>query len=336
MKIEPGIETPQVKSEDGELREPGPINPDGRIKQEGESQEERQKRFAAKRAEMKQKKLESYDYVVSCEPGAHKAGLTGEGIKLISNYVRIQQRGQWTLYHYHVSFNPPIERTVDKKAVMRPFAGGVKLGAYIFDGQSFWTAKRVAEDPAEVIKLDGALKDGTPVGIEVKLVAQLLPGDIMYLQFYSIMVRKCLSALKLDQMGRHFFDNTAAISMPNHKLELWPGFITTIRRHDAGLLYGVEITHKVIRLDNVFQVMTEIRKGVMRNREFTLAMVKEAVSAELVGTIVMTSYNRRTYRVDDIAFDETPKSTFPRENGGEVSYVDYFRERLVKQNSYGT
>ena len=298
-----------------------------KMRREDESLEDKKKRWDAKREDMRRKRLESYDSVESRPKGQVKTGVTGDQLQLCANYTRIQKRGEWALYHYHVDFQPPLERTSDKKAVVRPFGGQGRLGAFIFDGQSLWTATKISADPAEVIHLVGAMKDGTSIAVDVKLVAQLMPGDIMYLQFYSILVRKCLAALKLDLMGRHFFDRTAAISMPNHHLELWPGFITTIRQHEAGLLYCVEITHKVIRLDSVLQVMNEIRQDVKRRRDSTMDMVKEAIAAELVGTIVMTHYNRRTYRVDDISWGETPTSTFPRESGGEISYMDYFRER---------
>ncbi len=100
-------------------------------------------------------------------------------------------------------------------------------------------------------------------------------------------------------MGRNYFDHNQAISIARHRLELWPGFVTTLRNHDGGLLYCVEGTHKVIRMDNVFQLIRQIRTDVERNGG-SIHVVKEKVKAELVGYIVMTSYNRLTYRVDDV------------------------------------
>lgn len=37
----------------------------------------------------------------------------------------------------------------------------------------------------------------------------------------------------------------------------------------------------------------------------------------------MTDYNKRTYRVDDIAWNASPKSTFKMRDDA-VSYVDYY------------
>lgn len=42
-----------------------------------------------------------------------------------------------------------------------------------------------------------------------------------------------------------------------------------------------------------------------------------------LGKIVMTDYNKRTYRVDDVAWRVTPKSTFKMRDG-DVTYMDYY------------
>lgn len=37
-------------------------------------------------------------------------------------------------------------------------------------------------------------------------------------------------------------------------------------------------------------------------------------------------YNNKTYRVDDIDWDQNPKSTFKKADGSEVSFLDYYRK----------
>uniref|UniRef100_A0A8C0D1Y7 Piwi-like protein 3 n=1 Tax=Balaenoptera musculus TaxID=9771 RepID=A0A8C0D1Y7_BALMU len=57
---------------------------------------------------------------------------------------------------------------------------------------------------------------------------------------------------------------------------------------------------------------------------------KEKILKKLVGSSVLTKYNNRTYRVDDITWEKSPSSTFTRSDGSETSFVDYYREQ------YGT
>lgn len=54
--------------------------------------------------------------------------------------------------------------------------------------------------------------------------------------------------------------------------------------------------------------------------------------AELEGQIVMTHYNKKTYRIDDIDFEKNPDSTFfLRKENREVSYCEYYSSRYMVQ-----
>ncbi|XP_058557079.1 piwi-like protein 3 [Neofelis nebulosa] len=38
-------------------------------------------------------------------------------------------------------------------------------------------------------------------------------------------------------------------------------------------------------------------------------------------------YNNRTYRVDAINWEETPRSTFKKSGGEEITFIDYYKEQ---------
>lgn len=48
------------------------------------------------------------------------------------------------------------------------------------------------------------------------------------------------------------------------------------------------------------------------------------VVKEVVGTSVLTRYNNKTYRIDDIAWDKTPEYVFTR-NDEQISLIDYYK-----------
>lgn len=54
---------------------------------------------------------------------------------------------------------------------------------------------------------------------------------------------------------------------------------------------------------------------------------KKSFQQHVVGCVVLTDYNNRTYRVDDVDWSVTPKSTFNRSDGTSISYIQYYRER---------
>ncbi|ODM94751.1 Protein aubergine [Orchesella cincta] len=88
------------------------------------------------------------------------------------------------------------------------------------------------------------------------------------------------------------------------------------------MLLCVETTHKVLRMDSVLLVI----KGLERSFGANQNAFREAVKKELNGTIVMTTYNRKTYHIDDIEFDKSPQSMFERK-GEQQTLVDYYRVR---------
>jgi len=49
----------------------------------------------------------------------------------------------------------------------------------------------------------------------------------------------------------------------------------------------------------------------------------------MIGAVIITLYNNKTYRIDEVDFEATPLSTFPQTRKGQttnVKYVDYFAE----------
>lgn len=60
---------------------------------------------------------------------------------------------------------------------------------------------------------------------------------------------------------------------------------------------------------------------------------KNEAPKHLLGTIVMTTYNEKTYRVDDIDWDCNPRSSFPYK-GGECTYLDYYEKVRLEGTSF--
>nr|XP_058928443.1 piwi-like protein 2 isoform X5 [Kogia breviceps] len=44
----------------------------------------------------------------------------------------------------------------------------------------------------------------------------------------------------------------------------------------------------------------------------------------LVGSIVITRYNNRTYRIDDVDWNKTPKDSFTTSDGKEITFLEYY------------
>jgi len=65
------------------------------------------------------------------------------------------------------------------------------------------------------------------------------------------------------------------------RLELWPGFVTSILQYEKNIMLGLDISHKILRTDTVYDYMNDVYmtgKGDFHDN----------VSKGLVGEIVLT------------------------------------------------
>ncbi|CAK1545910.1 unnamed protein product [Leptosia nina] len=244
-----------------------------------------------------------------------KKGTTGDQLDLCANYFTVETTPQWCLYQYHVEFSPEEDHTGVRKSLLRIHAK--TFGGYLFDGTALYTVNRLSENPLELYS--ERKSDGEKVRIMIKLICAVSPGDYHYIQIFNIIIRKCFYLLNLQLMGRDFFDPVAKVDIPEYKLQIWPGYKTTINQYEDRLLMVTEITHKVLRMDTVLQMLHEY--SMTKGSNFKKIFVED-----VSGQIVMTDYNKKTYRVDDVAWNETPKSTF-RMKEETISYIEYYQKK---------
>ena len=123
----------------------------------------------------------------------------------------------------------------------------------------------------------------------------------------------------MELIGGDYYDPFSAILISEYCLEVWPGYITSIRQHENNILLCAEVTNKVIRTDTVYEQM-----GIIYNRR--PPNYRQAVERSLLGSIVMTRYNKKTYRIDGIDWTLNPESRFDC-GGMSKSYLSYYQER---------
>lgn len=111
-------------------------------------------------------------------------------------------------------------------------------------------------------------------------------------------------------------------------MELWPGYVTSIRQHENDILVCCEVSHKVMRKETIYDILRRCQTD-SRGRDY-----KDDFKRELIGATVLTDYNTggnsKTYRIDDIDFTSSPNSTFDMK-GTPTSYADYYKTRYNLQ-----
>ncbi|TRY98701.1 hypothetical protein DNTS_018328 [Danionella cerebrum] len=232
-----------------------------------------------------------------------KIGTKGNPVAIGSNYIPICCKND-SVFQYHVTFSPNVESMGMRFGMMkdhRPTTGEVVA----FDGSILYLPKRLEE----VVHLKSERKtDNMEITIKVQLTKILPPSSDLCIPFYNVVLRRVMKILGLKLVGRNHYDPNAVVILHKHRLQIWPGYSTSIKHTDGGLYLVVDVSHKVLRNDSVLDFMNLIYQG---SRE----SFQDECTKEFVGSIVITRYNNRTYRIDDIEWSKSPKDTFTLADG---------------------
>jgi len=265
--------------------------------------------------------------VVTRNPGTNKRGTKGSPVKVMTNYAELKTIPGFQVKQFKVDFDPKEDQTSFKKAVMYSLQD--KLGAFIFDGSVLYTAKDISDKDLIQHSSFKKVTEAKQIDytIQLKKVKVLDPTDPVLVQFYNNALRRAMTLMGYEQLFRNFFDTEASIKLEQDNMELWPGYVTAIRNHDNGWMLCVETTHKVIRTRTMLEEINGIKQ---RNVGKSRSEVAEILKKELIGQIVLTRYNNKTYRIDDVDVDCSPSSNFDTINNGvkgKTKYEEYYQGR---------
>lgn len=114
--------------------------------------------------------------------------------------------------------------------------------------------------------------------------------------------------------------------MSQFKLQLWPGFQTTIQNYRNDILVNCDVIHKAMRTDTVYSIMVECHAKDHNDFE-------NSFKQQILGKTVLTDYNNQTYCVDDIDFNINPESTF-KKGDQDISIRDYYAQVFILRYFY--
>lgn len=155
--------------------------------------------------------------------------------------------------------------------------------------------------------------------VKCNWVQQIKKEDVDMLIFFKIFLNRMMEKSGLIQIGfgKHFD--------PSRQRELkdavcWPGYSTSLSTYQSGVLFTVNPTNKFIMQKTAYDVIRGTRGS----------NTKENIAQELNGRGVMTTYNKRIYRIEEVSYKFTPKDTFKLKEKGmlrEISYIEYYKEK---------
>lgn len=75
------------------------------------------------------------------------------------------------------------------------------------------------------------------------------------IQFFNILFNRIMRALSLVRIGRQNFNPKCAHVLHQHRLEVWPGYVTAVNEYEGGLKLCVDAKHRVMRTETIRDLM---------------------------------------------------------------------------------
>lgn len=137
-----------------------------------------------------------------------KQGMDKEfrSIHMETNYFNIIKKPHFDMVQYRADFYPHVDLLSAKKNYLKEQKE--VLGGYIFDGTCCFLAKKLPFSPTEMMS---KTRDGKPQKIVLKEVAVISMTNQTSVQLLNLILRKALEGLKLQLVGRNFFDAAAKV-----------------------------------------------------------------------------------------------------------------------------
>ncbi|KAK9870113.1 hypothetical protein WA026_006203 [Henosepilachna vigintioctopunctata] len=247
-------------------------------------------------------------------------GEAGKPVNLTSNYIKLKVEKDRGVFEYEVRFRPDVDsKNLRFKMVSSHMGemGNIKM----FDGGSVLYLPKLLTD--HYTQFQCALPSGEPVVMEIIYKRQRSMGECLHL--YNVLFKKIMRILMYSQMGRNYFNPNDKHMIPQHRLEVYPGFAVTVDELEDGLLLCLDTQHRVLRSQNVYELMAELSRSPNFRQDFAKAVI---------GSCVLTRYNNKTYIVDDISWESSPLDQFSSMDGTAISFKDYYKNQynIIIQN----
>lgn len=243
-----------------------------------------------------------------------KQGAIGTTVQLKANFFKVSFIGEFIFYKYHVDFVPPLLSTKEKKKTFFAHRGHFP-GGMIFDGTVLRLRNKVRD---ETLKIQSKTASGVGVEIHIKYVGSDTSNALDVSQTLNIICRSLMTGTNLTEIRRNYFNLERAERIPEFRLSVIPGYHTSIRQHEQDILLNVDAISRVQSVETALQIL---RRCYEENQRY----YRENFQREILGRVVMTTYNNKTYRIDDVDFNMSPADTFKTPTG-DVSYIDYYRK----------
>ncbi|CAO1364269.1 unnamed protein product [Diamesa tonsa] len=239
-------------------------------------------------------------------------GSKGTKFTAMSNSIQLHCDPNSGVFEYEVRFTPQVDSLSFRSKYLMQHRD-VLGNARTFDGVTLYLPNKLPLDTTVLISKHPV--EDHEISIKILFKRKKRLGDCIHL--YNVLFDRIFKILNFTRVGRKNFDPSAPKMIPQHKLEVWPGYVSSVEEQEGGLMLSLDVSHRVLCQKTVLEFLSDCYRQDANS-------FKENAKKALIGSIVLTRYNNKTYRIDEILFEHNPLATFKR-GEEDVTYVDYYK-----------
>lgn len=173
-------------------------------------------------------------------------------VQLIANYVKVRANHRILIYQYHVDFSIKVVNP-ETRAFLISSKAEMFNYAYIYDKQSTIMSTRLL--PQEPFTYNYELNNRKTTKVTIRKVRIIAIDDEQMMHFFNAQLRMNMEKLDLVQILKNYYDFENKTHIEEHRMEVIPGIVSTIKNCQDGILMGLDTIHKVVHLKTVLDVL---------------------------------------------------------------------------------
>lgn len=171
-----------------------------------------------KTSENRKRREEFFNQAVTRPNDFDKRGKVSVGvdkiIELVANYFVVNKTKNFNVTCYRLDFEPEVELRKVRSGLI--FQQKSKLGVFLYDGESqIYLLQSLPEDP---MTLRSTSREKEVYKLKFRKTREIVYTDATFLQVLNLVMRNTMRGLKLQLVGRNYYDPAAKVSFMNYLL----------------------------------------------------------------------------------------------------------------------
>lgn len=132
----------------------------------------------------------------------------GERVRLQANYFRLLKTPKWNIYKYDVKFEPECLMARLRNALVTQHKA--RIGGFLFDGTQLFLTREL-ETEQGVLQLQSTTRTNEVYTLTLKFTTIVEMDKPESLQILNLILRRATNGLKLQLVGRSYYDADAKV-----------------------------------------------------------------------------------------------------------------------------